>query len=203
MDRYRADRTVRAETKVARREALRALGLACAGCLMPTACVRRGVRSDVTHDLRGERSLSYELEYLFSRRSRVRPEIVGMVAAGFRINLLVEGGEVRGPALNGTCGHGGDWFTIRRDGVGIIDSRVSIHADDGALVYLHYTGVVDLGADAFQRLERGEVPAAKSLRVAGQFQTAAPQHAWLNRILAVGIGLNDADGNLWDTYALR
>ncbi len=153
--------------------------------------------------LLGEPSLDYSLEYLFSRKSKVRREIVGIVAEGFRINIFTEGGEVRGPALTGTCGVGGDWFTLRRDGVGVVDSRVTLHSNDGAVVYSHYTGVTDFGEDAFERVERGELPEPGAIHIAARFQTSAPEYRWLNRIQAVAIGRNDPTGNLWDTYALR
>lgn len=148
-------------------------------------------------------TLPYELEYLFTRRTQIRREIVGVVGEGFRINVHTEGGEVRGPALNGTCGVGGDWFTLRRDGIGVIDSRVTIHADDGSIVYTFYTGVVDFGEDAFALLEKGERPTPGRLHIAARFQTASPKYTWLNRIQAIGIGQSSEEGNLWDTYALR
>ena len=157
----------------------------------------------MTDQLEGKPSLHYELQYLFSRRTRVRREILGPVAEGFRVNIYTESGEVRGPFLNGTCGEGADWFTVRRDGMGVVDSRVMIHADDGALIYTSYTGLVDFGEDAYERIEKGELPTPGPIHIAGRFQAAAPQYAFLNRIQAVGIGMNDAQGNLWDTYAIR
>jgi hypothetical protein len=153
-------------------------------------------------EISGTPTMKYEAKYLFSRRSLVRREIVGVVAEGFRINVIVEGGYIRGPALNGTCGHGGDWFVVRRDGVGIVDSRVSLHTDDGALIDTFYSGVVDLGVDAFERITKGEAPMASTIHIAARFQTSAPKYAWLNRVQAFGIGRNDPAGNLWDTYAL-
>ena len=157
----------------------------------------------MTSELVGKPSLRYDMEYLFTRKTQVRREVIGVVGEGFRINVFTEGGEVRGPALEGTCGVGGDWFTLRRDGVGLVDSRVTIHAADGAIVYSHYTGVTDFGEDAFERLERGEVPEPAAIHIAARFQTSAPQHMWLNRIQAIAIGKSDATGNLWDTYAMR
>ena len=157
----------------------------------------------MTVELTGKPSLEYELEYLFSRQTRVRREMIGPVGEGFRINVYTEGGEVRGPALNGTCGAGGDWFTLRRDGMGVVDSRVMIIADDGALIQSFYTGLVDIGEDAYARLEQGDLPTPGPIRIAARFQTAAPTYTWLNRIQAIGIGRNDSDGNLWDTYAIR
>lgn len=157
----------------------------------------------MTEELAGKPSLAYEIEYLFSRRTRVRREMIGPVAEGFRLNVHTEGGEVRGPALNGTCGVGGDWFTLRRDGMGVVDSRVMITATDGALIYTFYTGLVDFGEDAYARIEQGDLPTPGPIHIAARFQTAAPQYTWLNRIQAIGIGRNDPTGNLWDTYAIR
>jgi len=148
-------------------------------------------------------TLKYEASYLFSRRSIVRREVIGAVGEGFRIDIITEGGQVRGPALNGVCGHGGDWFTVRRDGVGVVDSRVTLHADDGAVIDTFYSGVVDLGEDAFERLTKGEALRPGAIHIAARFQTSAPRYAWLNRIQAFGIGRSDPSGNLWDTYALR
>ena len=133
----------------------------------------------------------------------MRREIIGPVAEGFRVNIYTEGGQVLGPKLVGTCGVGGDWFTIRRDGMGIVDSRVMIHANDGALVYTHYTGMTEFGPDGYERIVRGELPKPGKIFITARFQTAHPDYSWLNRVQAIGIGVNEGDSNLWDTYALR
>ena len=39
---------------------------------------------------------------------------------------------------------GGDWLTLRSDGVGILDVRATLEADDGALIYTSYSGGDDL-----------------------------------------------------------
>jgi hypothetical protein len=144
-----------------------------------------------------------ETEYLFSRRNRVRREIVGPVAEGFRVNVYTEGGEVRGPRLNGTAGEGADWFTIRRDGMGIVDSRVVIHSESGALICMQYTGTTDFGPDGYDRIMRGDLPAPGRILIAGRFQTADPAHAWMNRVQAIGVGMSEGDANSWDVYALK
>ena len=157
----------------------------------------------VDRDPAPEPSLEYSLEYLFTRETRVRREVIGLVGEGFRVNVITEGGEVRGPALAGTCGFGADWFTLRRDGVGTVDSRITIHSADGAVLHSYYTGVADFGEDALERIERGEVPEPGLIHVAARFQTSASRYTWMNRIQAVGIGRSRPTGNLWETYALR
>ena len=151
----------------------------------------------------GTPRLGLEMEYLFSRRTQVRREIIGPVPEGFRVNIYTEKGEVRGPKLAGTTGVGGDWFTVRRDGMGIVDSRVMIHAESGALIYSHYTGMTDFGPDAYERIVRGALPTPKKIFIAVRFQTAHPDYTWMNRVQAIGVGMNEGDSNLWDTYALR
>ena len=52
------------------------------------------------------------------------------------------------------------------------------------------------------RIERGEVvdPAEVYFRSIVQFETAAPQHDWLNRVLAVGVGQRRADGPVYSVF---
>jgi hypothetical protein len=53
------------------------------------------------------------------------------------VNLYVTGGKVQGPKVNGKLlPVGGDWLTIRTDGVGILDVRATIETHDAALIYL-------------------------------------------------------------------
>lgn len=144
-----------------------------------------------------------DTEYLFTRRTKVRREVIGPVAEGFRVNIYSEGGRLQGPRISGISGAGADSFTIRRDGMGVIDSRVMIHAEPGALIYSYYSGVTDLGADAYERVIRGELPEPGKIFIAVRFQTAHPEFTWMNRLQAIGLGTNENDTNIWDTYALR
>jgi hypothetical protein len=81
-----------------------------------------------------------------------------------------EGGRLRGKVLTG----GGDWVTERADGTLELDLRVTLETEDGALIHVTFTGVRDDGNHYLRTLPR--------------FETAAPKYAFLNRLLAVGIG---------------
>jgi hypothetical protein len=81
-----------------------------------------------------------------------------------------EGDRLRGKVLAG----GGDWVTARGDGTFSLDLRVTLETDDGGLIYLTFTGVRDDANHYFRTVPR--------------FETAAPQYAFLNRLVAVGIG---------------
>ncbi len=83
---------------------------------------------------------------------------------------------MRGTVLGG----GGDWVTAAADGTFELDLRVTLETDDGALIHMTFTGVRDDANHYFRTLPR--------------FETAAPKYAFLNRLLAVGIGEIHADG---------
>ena len=87
-----------------------------------------------------------------------------------------EGGRLRGKVLAG----GGDWVTEKADGTFELDLRVTLETEDGALIHMTFTGVRDDAHDYFRTLPR--------------FETAAPKYAFLNRLLAVGIGEGHRDG---------
>ncbi len=55
------------------------------------------------------------------------PEVIGPVPEGIRANFYVTGGEISGPRLQGTVRPvGGDWLTVRTDGMGILDVRATL-----------------------------------------------------------------------------
>jgi hypothetical protein len=95
----------------------------------------------------------------------------------------VTGGSFEGERLKGkVLPGGGDWVTKRTDGVYELDLRVTLQTDDGALVHMTFTGIRDDANRYFRTLPR--------------FETASPQYAFLNRLLAVGVGEIGPDGPL-------
>lgn len=149
----------------------------------------------------------YELKHLFSYRVSLNPpEVIGPVPEGIRANFYVADGEVSGPKVYGKVRPiGGDWLTLRTDGVGILDVRATFETQDEALIYVTYTGVGDLGEDGYERFLRGELPNTVSLRVVPRFQTTNPDYQWLNRLQCVGIGEVNLESLevSYDVYALR
>jgi hypothetical protein len=117
------------------------------------------------------------------------PEVIGPVPEGLRANFYVASGEVTGPKVYGKLHPvGGDWLTIRTDGVGILDVRGTIETREEALIYVTYKGVADLGADGYERFLRGDLPHTVPLRIVPRVQTAHPDFQWLNRLQCLGIG---------------
>jgi hypothetical protein len=148
----------------------------------------------------------YQLEHLFSFDAALEPEIIGPVAEGVRANFYCKGGQVTGPKLQGRVRSvGGDWLTVRTDGVGVLDVRTTLESHDGALIAVTYTGVTDLGEDGHQRFLDGKLPPRLALRVVPRCQTAHPAYQWLNRVQCVGIGEVDLERShvSYDVYAVR
>ena len=71
-------------------------------------------------------------------------------------------------------------MTKRVDDTLELDLRVTLETDDGAVICMTFTGVRDDAHQYFRTLPR--------------FETSAPKYAFLNRLLAVGIGEARADG---------
>jgi hypothetical protein len=134
------------------------------------------------------------------------PEIIGPVADGVRVNFYVTGGELEGPGMKGRLRPvGGDWLTIRPDGMAVLDVRATVEMDDGALIDVLYRGIGDLGLDGYDRFLRGESPQTLALRTSPVLQSADPKYQSLQRELFVGVGAVDFTTLVvaYDVYAVR
>jgi len=108
-------------------------------------------------------------------------EDVGATPHGTLSIFPVIGGSFEGDRLRGKVrAGGGDWVSGRADNALELDLRVTLETDDGALIYMTLTGLRDDARQYFRTLPR--------------FETASPKYAFLNRLLAVGIGEIRADG---------
>lgn len=148
----------------------------------------------------------YTLDLIFKMSGTLDPpQLIGPVPEGLRMVFPLSGGEVSGPRVQGKIlPGGGDWLTGRRDGVGILDVRGTIETDDGALIYMFYTGVGDLGEDGYDKALSGQLPECLKLRTNPRFLTSHPDYLWMNRIQGLGIG-EAVPGQLkvaYDVYAL-
>jgi hypothetical protein len=134
------------------------------------------------------------------------PEVIGPLAEGIRVHVYVTDGQVFGPKMRGRIRPvGGDWLSLRPDGIGVLDVRATLELSDGALVYTTYNGIADLGPDGYQRFLAGDPPPTVPLRITPRYHTGHPSYLWLNRLQCVGIG--EVDMSLmrvtYDIYALR
>ena len=76
---------------------------------------------------------------------------------------------------------------------------------DGALIGMTYRGVRHGPADVIARLENGEAvdPATYYFRIAPLFETASAEYAWINNVVAVGIGHRRTDGPVYSVFEVR
>jgi hypothetical protein len=149
----------------------------------------------------------YHMEHICSYSATLAnpPEVIGPVPEGVRVNFYVTGGQVTGPKLVGKLRPvGADWLTIRPDGIGILDVRATMETTDGALIYLAYSGVADLGVDGYENFLKGHLPPRLLLRTTPRLSTAHPDLAWLNRLQCVAVGEADLQTFTarYDVYAL-
>ena len=119
---------------------------------------------------------------------------LGQTPYGERRIINILGGHVHGARLNGRVLAGGaDWQIIRRDGVTDLRARYTIEAETGARILVASDGLRHGPPDVMARLARGEAvdPDLYYFRTAMRFETADPDLAWLNRILALGRGVRE------------
>ena len=106
--------------------------------------------------------------------------------------MQLVGGRFEGPRVKASVQTpAGDWITNRADGSYRLDVRLTLKADDGALILVTYNGIgqtTDAGA---------------SLRVAPLFETGDSRYVWLTRLQAVGVGERVGTQVKYDIYALK
>ena len=108
-------------------------------------------------------------------------EEIGSTPEGTLTIFPVTGGSFEGERLRGkVLSGGGDWVTVRSNGVMTLDLRIALETDDGSLIHMTFTGIRD--------------DANRYFRTVPRFETAAPRYAFLNRLLAVGTAEIRAEG---------
>lgn len=142
---------------------------------------------------------------LFTMRVFVHPRHeLRTTPLGQRCILPVAGGDFHGERLHGIIlPYGGaDWLLIRADGSFQQDVRMTLRTDDGALIGMRYSGVRHGPPEVNARLSRGEHvdPGQYYLRTAPFFETGAQNYAWINNIVAVGVGERLPNGAVYTVH---
>lgn len=147
-----------------------------------------------------------ETDFLMSLDIKVGDShILGDTPDGMRRVDILDGGRFEGPRLRGDVLPGGsDLLLVRADGSICTDVRLVLRTDDGATIVVTYRGSRHGSEDAMRRIAAGEdVPASDYyLRNAPFFETAAPDYAWLNHIVSIGLGERLPGGARYDIYQI-
>jgi hypothetical protein len=126
----------------------------------------------------------------------------GRTPYGERRVIDITGGRVEGRVQGRILSGGADWQIGRLDGVTDIRARYTIETDGGGRVLVNSEGLRHGPPEVIERLARGEAvdPSLYYFRTVMRFETADPQVAWLNRILALARGARRARAVDIDVY---
>jgi uncharacterized protein DUF3237 len=156
-----------------------------------TECVRTADASDRLPIVNGTEAAMDSRPLMTVTIAAAPPQKLGTGPHGIRTIVPVTGGEFDGPRLRGqVLPGGGDWLLLRSDGVLELDLRITLATDDHALIYMTFQGLRHGPPNAIEALGRGEAvdPASYYFRTVPRFETSTEKYAFLNRIIAVGVG---------------
>jgi hypothetical protein len=124
----------------------------------------------------------------------------------------IAGGRFAGERLRGdVLASGADWadqgYTGAGDALSRLDVRSLWRTDDGALVNVSYHGRALIPAASLpDYLDMARVedidPASYYFRTMPLFETADPRYAWLNAVVAVGLGRRTRAGVDYKVYEI-
>jgi hypothetical protein len=125
-------------------------------------------------------------------RVQVGPAIeVGDTPAGRRRIVPILGGSFEGERIRGKVLAGGaDWQIVRPDGLTELDTRYTLEADDGSLIYIQNAGIRHAPPELTGKLLSGEAvdPSLVYFATVPKFETSAPDLSWLTRAIFIGTG---------------
>jgi len=69
---------------------------------------------------------------------------------------------------------------------------------------MHYSGIRTGTPEVLARLNGGQPvdPSEYYFRISARFETGAPELAWMNKVVAVGVGQRPPSGPTYDVYAI-
>jgi hypothetical protein len=139
--------------------------------------------------------MDMELVHEFDYYGTLKPP----VSFGSRMFLEVVEGQVSGKRLNGRLlSGGGDWIVIGTDGWGQVDVRGQIGTEDGASIYTHYTGLLELNDKVMTAIASGAGTDwdDQYFRTTPRFETGDERYKWLTTSLFVSEGRLKEGGNV-------
>ncbi len=137
----------------------------------------------------GEPELEFAMTYVVRTSNPLDPTTDS--PHGARQYWQVSEARLEGPAITaGLAATGVDWMGVGADGFWRPDVRAQFLTDDGAVVLMHYTGLVQQTARFAEAAEADEPTdwADQYMRLSIRFETGAPRYAWLNTSLFVARG---------------
>lgn len=144
------------------------------------------------------------LDELFVITATLNPPVM----EGHRILAMINGGDVQGKISGKVLPIGGEFGSFIAPDTYKIDVRAAIQSTDGAVIYITYSGYMHADPDKLKMLFSPEGhkldPSEYYWRTNPLFETAAPQYAWLNNTVGVGVGSYTPEGKVqYKIYAVK
>ncbi len=151
--------------------------------------------ADTTTDSPDRNSIPVEFIGTLNATTQAVTPIAIAGTNGTRVTVTVTEATFVGPKINAaavTGVAGADWPLVRSDGTLLLEVRLNLRTEDGADIYMTYSGIgTPIGDGLF------------TIRIAPQFQTGDPRYAWLNNVMGIGIGQSNPTGVIYDIYAVK
>ena len=110
---------------------------------------------------------------------------------GERVYWTVKDAVLEGPRLRARLAAPGmDWMAASDDGFWRPDVRAAFLAEDGATIFMHYTGLVQQ-TDRFKAAAEADKSTAwedQYMRLVLHFEAGAPEYKWLTQNIFVAAG---------------
>lgn len=135
-----------------------------------------------------------ETEFLYKIDLSLDPGIeIGKAPVGTRVIYPIKGGTFEGQKIKGKVRSiGGDWVLRLDSATTKLDVRLLLETDDGQLISCTYNGIV-----------RNNPDGTNYWRITPVFETSSKKYAWLNYMVAVGVGNFGKDGVSYQVYAVK
>lgn len=146
--------------------------------------------------------------HLFTLTLEAEPGIadLGETPYGRRRIAGLRGGHFEGEEIKGTVlpAPGGDWMLQRRDGILMLNVRLTLKTDDDHLIYMTYRGMRHGPPWVLEQLAKGEKvdPGQYYFRTTPWFETASEKYRFLNRIVCVATGRRDPTGPVYEVFQI-
>ena len=139
---------------------------------------------------------SLPCEYLFTINAKLAdkpPVVLKDAPGGTKVLVTVAGGTFEGPKMRGVIADSaaGDWVTLHADGTMKLDVRLVMTTDDGASIYMTYSGFGKRQADG-----------SSMIRTAPQLLTGDERYAWVNTLQCAAHGTTGKGDVTYVVYAL-
>ncbi len=124
---------------------------------------------------------------------------------GARAVGIVGDGWVKGDRISGRLvGPAADWAIMGSDGYAQIDVRAQIRTDDGADLYIHYNGSLEMNEATMTALFSDQETSlgASYWFTHVRLESGAERYEWVNRTMFVGHGRAATDGIEYEVYRL-